>query len=483
VLSYQKEAHVLFDREKELEELNFVLNEPGSHFLTMSGRRRLGKTTLLIEWARMSGEPSIYWIASRVSASQLLRSFSQAVHSQAQPDVTMDPEFEYPTWEMALRQAAELARGRRLIMILDEFPYAVEVEPSLPSVLQNVWDRVMKQTQTYLVLCGSHVGMMEELHSHHAPLFGRIEGNLRLKPLPFSATADFLPAYSLERRIAVHAMLGGVPAYLERFDDRVSLAQNVRRHLFRPTGMFRTDPQYLLHDEVQQPHNYLAVLLAIAAGNHSLGDITKATGLENVTAYLHRLRELYFVRREIPATVPEAKRASSRKGRYDLADPYLRFYYRFIHPHQHLLEQGLHDWLWTLIGEQLPAYVGLYAFEELCREWVLSKARANELPFMPERVGSHWSPEAQIDVVAINWRLKNILLGEAKWTQDRVRRSTVRELIGKSESVVPESGETWTVHYAFFARSGFTEAARAEARRHNALLVDLEKLGKDLGAI
>jgi hypothetical protein len=102
---------------------------------------------------------------------------------------------------------------------------------------------------------------------------------------------------------------------------------------------------------------------------------------------------------------------------------------------------------------------------------------------MPGRVGSHWSPEAQIDVVAINWRLKDILLGEAKWTQDRVRRSTVRELIGKSESVVPESGETWTVHYAFFARSGFTEAARAEARRHNALLVDLEKLGKDLGAI
>jgi uncharacterized protein len=475
------------DRKEELEELNFVLGEPGAHFLTMSGRRRLGKTTLLIEWSRMSGEPTIYWVASRVSASQLLRSFSQAVHSHAHPNVPTDPEFGYPTWEMALRQVAELARDHRLIMILDEFPYAVEVEPSLPSLLQNVWDHVLQRTQVCLVLCGSHVGMMEELHGHQAPLFGRIEGNLRLGPLPFSATADFLPAYSLERRVAVHAMLGGVPAYLERFDDKISLARNVRRHLFRPTGMFRTDPQYLLHDEVQQPHNYLAVLLAIAAGNHTQSDITKATGLGSITPYLHRLRELHFVKREIPATVPEAKRASSRKGRYDLADPYLRFYYRFIHPNQHLLEQGLHDWLWALIGEQLPSYVGLYAFEELCREWVLVKAQAadsaGQLPFMPERVGRHWSPEAQIDVLAINWRLKSVLLGEAKWTQDRVRRSTVRDLIGKTERVIPDTGEQWNVHYAFFARSGFTEAAIAEAHQHNALLVDLEKLGEDLGAL
>jgi AAA+ ATPase superfamily predicted ATPase len=473
---------MLFDRERELEELDFVLHEPGAHFLTVSGRRRLGKTTLLVEWSRTSGVPTIYWIASRVSTVQLLRSFSQATYGHAHPDVPTDPDFSYPTWEMALRQVAELAHSQRFTVILDEFPYAVEVEPALPSVLQNVWDQALKQTQVYLILCGSHVGMMEGLHAHQAPLFGRIAGHLRLGPLPFSATVDFLPAYALDRRVAVYAMLGGVPAYLERFSAQSSLADNVRRHLFRPTGMFRTDPQYLLHDEVQQPHNYLAVLLAIAAGNHTQSDIIKATGLENITAYLHRLQELHFVRREIPATVPEAKRATSRKGRYDLADPYLRFYYRFIHPNQHLLEQGLYDRLWTLVSEQLPSYVGLYAFEELCREWVLVKARANELPFMPERVGSHWSPEAQIDVVAINWRLKNILLGEAKWTQDRVRRSTVRELVDKTEAVVPDGGEGWTVHYVFFARSGFTEAAEAEARQYGASLVNLEALGRDLGA-
>jgi AAA+ ATPase superfamily predicted ATPase len=474
---------MLFDREKELQELDFLIHEPGAHLLSVSGRRRLGKTTLLVEWAKRSGLPTIYWVASRASTAQSLRSFSQAVYRQAHPEVPTDPAFGYPTWEMAFHQAAELAQEGRLVLILDEFPYAVEVDAALPSILQNIWDHALKGTQIYLVLCGSHVGMMERLHAHQAPLFGRITGHLRLGPMPFSATGDFLPSYSLDSRVAVYAMLGGVPAYLERFDDSVSLSDNVRRHLFRPTGMFRTDPQYLLHDEVQQPHNYLAILLAIAAGNHTLGEISKAAGLEHITSYLGRLQELYFVKREVPVTVPVTRQATSRRGRYDLADPYLRFYYRFIHPNQHLLEQGLHDWLWTLIGEQLPSYVGLYAFEALCREWLLARARAGELSFVPERVGSHWSSDAQVDVVAINWRQKCILLGEAKWMREPLRRGTVRELVDKMPKVVPEEGQGWTVSYAFFSRSGFTEAAAAEARRVDALLVDLDELGRGLGAV
>jgi AAA+ ATPase superfamily predicted ATPase len=471
---------MLFDREAELEELDFVLKESGSHFLMVSGRRRLGKTTLLVEWAQRASAPAIYWVASRVSAAQLLRSFSQAVYNHLHPDMQADANFSYPTWEMALRQLAEPAGQGRLIVILDEFSYAVEVEPSLPSVLQNIWDHTLQQTEILLVICGSHIGMMRKLQIHQAPLFGRITGQLQLQPLPFSAVSAFLPDYSLEHRVAVYAMLGGVPGYLERFSDQISLADNVRRHLFRPTGMFRTEPQFLLQDELSQPHNYLAVLLAIAAGNHTQGDISRATGLEHVTAYLARLQELHFVRRELPVTVPDRERMKSRRGRYDLADAYMRFYYRFIHPNQHLLEQLLHDWLWQLISEQLRAFIGAHAFEELCREWILVKARAGDLPFLPERVGSHWAPDAQIDVVAINWRLKQILLGEAKWTGNTLNRKIVRDLMAKRTLVVPEPEEDWQVHYAFFSRSGFTDAAVQEARQHDAILVDLENLGQVL---
>lgn len=469
---------MLIDRETEVEELNFVLAEKGAHLLTVSGRRRLGKTTLLVEWAKMSGRPHLYWVANRVSQTHLLRSFSQQVYRLEHSEQEPDEVFTYPSWEMALRQLTAVAQNERIIVILDEFPYAAEVEPALPSILQNVWDHHLKQTELMMVLCGSHIGMMERLQAHQAPLFGRISGHLRLKPLPFHALHEFLPSYSLDQRVAVYAMLGGVPAYLERFDDDKSLADNVRRHLFRPTGLFRTDPLYLLHDELQQPHNYLSVLLAIAEGHHTHQAIHKATGLEHITSYLGKLQELHFVERDLPVTVPEAKRHASRKGRYDFADAYLRFYYRFIYTKQHLLEQKLHDWLWRLIGEQLPSYVGLHGFEPLCRQWMVVQAQRGSAPFMPERIGSHWSASAQVDVVAINWREKQILLGEAKWTQEPIRRTIITQLIAKTKKVVPE-GE-WTVHYAFFSRNGFTDAAVLEAKTINATLIDLEQLGRDL---
>ena len=190
------------------------------------------------------------------------------------------------------------------------------------------------------------------------------------------------------------------------------------------------------------------------------------------------MEKLRLVERRLPATIPPERRQISRTSRYHLADPYLRFYYRFIAPNLNLVEQDLAGLLWDRIAEQFRAFVGMTAFEDLCREWTLARARAGQLPFPPEIVGSHWSRVAQVDVVAINWREKAILLGECKWGVDVVRRPVVRELVEKTALVVP--GRDWQVHYAFFARAGFTEAARSEGEAVNAQLVDLAALDADL---
>ena len=121
--------------------------------------------------------------------------------------------------------------------------------------------------------------------------------------------------------------------------------------------------------------------------------------------------------------VPEAKRTTSRLGRYVLADNYLCFYFRFIRRHVGLLEQELHDRLWDLIGEELRAFIGATASGDLSREWVLAKARAGRLPFLPEGVGSHWGKGVQVDVAAVNWREHTILLGECRWGTEAVGRS------------------------------------------------------------
>jgi AAA+ ATPase superfamily predicted ATPase len=157
----------------------------------------------------------------------------------------------------------------------------------------------------------------------------------------------------------------------------------------------------------------------------------------------------------------------------------LRFYFRFIAPNLSLIEQELTLLLWERIGEQFRAFIGMTAFEDLCREWTLAQARTEQLSFLPEIVGSHWSQDAQVDVVALNWQDKAILLGECKWGAEAVGRAVVRELVGKTPLVVP--GDDWQVQYVFFARAGFTDAARAEAEAIGAQLVDLPRLDADLG--
>ena len=473
-------------RQRELAELRDLAAEPGPQFLILYGRRRVGKTTLLLHWARESDLPFVYWVANRLSPALQLRSFSQALYNAAHPDTPADAGFTYPTWEMALQQAAQLAADRQLILILDEFPYVAEAEPGLPSVVQNVWDHRFKLTRIFLVLAGSHIGMMTRLLHYHAPLYGRFTGHLHLKPLPFAATAEFLPRYTAAERVAVYAILGGIPAYLERFDDAVSLADNVRRLIFRPTGIFRVDPLFLLQDQVREPRNYLSILYAIGEGWHTLGEIATAAGLpkQNTSTYLGRLADLYLVERRTPVTLHSERRKRSRQGRWHLRDPYLRFYFRFVVPNQRALELELMDAVWADISAQLRAFIGMTVFEELCREWVLVQARSGQLAFAPEDVGSHWAADAQVDVVALSWREKAILLGECKWGVERVGRALIRELIEEKTprvlATLPDQGAEWTVHHAFFARAGFTEAAQAEAEEHQIKLVSLEQLDQAL---
>jgi AAA+ ATPase superfamily predicted ATPase len=469
------------DREIELGELETLLTRPGAQFAVVYGRRRVGKTTLLLEWARRSQVPYVYWVAARQSSALLLRSFSQAIYNHAHPDTPADSAFTYPTWEMALREAATLSERGRLILIMDEFPYAAQSEGALPSLLQNAWDHAFKPTRTVLVLAGSLVGMMIDLLGYHAPLYGRMTAQLDLKPLPFRALAQFYPRYPAAERVAVYAILGGIPAYLETFDDRMSLAQNVRERLFSVSSIFQNEALFLLQDEVREVTSYLAVIRAIGEGAHTLDEIAKTCGLakNHVSTYLSRLQDLTFVRREVPVTVRPGRRTTS--GRYVLADAYLRFYFRFIAPNQALLEQGLLNRVWERIAEELRAFVGMTAFEEICRTWTLEQAATGHLPFLPDAVGRHWAADCEVDVVAINWRQRQILLGECKWGTSHVGRSVIRTLIEeKTPRVLARLEGEWHTHYAFFARTGFTEAAQQEAAKSRASTVDLAQLDGDL---
>lgn len=468
------------DRQRELQELNGLLERSGAQFVTVYGRRRVGKTTLLLHWVRQANRPYIYWVARRETADASRQGLARALWRWAYPDAEPPEPPRFDSWALLFEQMARMLGDQPLILLWDEFTYTVESDPSLPSHLQAAWDHLLKDKPLILVLAGSHIGMMVDLLNYQAPLYGRTTGQFPVEPLPYAALADFFPGYPAAERVATYAVLGGIPAYLERFDAQQSLSANIRQHLFQRLGLFRSEPSVLISDLVRETRNYEATLRAVATGNHTPSEIARTIGIasSNLVPYLRRLRELGLIERRIPATIPPDQRRTTTRSRYHLRDPYLRFYFRFIEPNLEMIELELTDLLWERIAEQFRAFVGVTAFEDLCREWTLTQARAGALPFMPELVGSHWATDAQVDVVAINWRERAILLGECKWGVKAVGRSVIRELVEKAQRVVP--GEGWRVHYAFFARAGFTDAARAEAESLEASLVDLETLDADL---
>ena len=470
---------MLFDRKAELRELDQLLPHQQSQFLIVYGRRRVGKTTLLLHWAQRTGLPYVYHVSRRTSAEASRQDLAQAVWHWAYPEVEA-PVFS--GWDALFRQMARLIGEQPFILIWDEFPYAVEADKSLSSYLQAAWDHQFKNKHITLILAGSHIGMMVDQMQYNAPLYGRFSGQLPIDALPFGALQDFFPRYGAGERVAVYATLGGVPAYLERFNPQLDFSANVRSQLFQKIGLFRSEPIVLLSDLVRDARPYEAVLRAIAAGKHTASEIALEAdlGVNNLPPYLKRLQEMHFIERRIPAMTPPAQRETTNKARYHLRDPYLRFYYRFIEPGLPMIEQELVVTLWDQISGQFRSFVGATAFEDLCREWVLAQARMRRLPFSPEVVGSHWAADVQVDVAAVNWRQKALLLGECKWGAEAMGRAVIAELYAKTDKVVP--GKDWTVYYAFFARAGFTAAACEEAALRNALLIDLDRLDQDLRA-
>lgn len=467
-------------REMELALLDDLYQRPGAQFLILYGRRRIGKTFLVTHWGRGIKEPYLYWMASQTSATNQLRNFSQALFQFLNPETAGTPTFSYPTWDAAFAEVARLAADRRVVIVLDEFTYVMQADPEAPSLVQKAWDHHLKDSQVFLILMGSLAGIIQRtVLDYQSPLYGRATARLKLQPLSFGALASMLPNYTSEQRVVVYAITGGVPAYIELFDDRLNILQNLQQRIVTPTNVMLTDAVFLLHEQLDDPRNYVAVLEAIAAGYHRLTDIATMAGIDrsNITKYLAVLRELGYVERLVPATVRRPDQ--SRKGRYVIIDPYLRFYHRFLAPHLTAIEQGRIRQATSLLYDHLLDFIGTHTFEELSRDWVNVTAEMDELAFLPERTGSFWSRQAQVGVLAINWRTKDILLGECKWGQKAAGRGEIKALVDKTEKVLPDRF-SWHIHYAFFTRNDFTPAAKELAHKYNARLVTLAQIEADM---
>ena len=448
-------------RQRELNVLQREWQSDRARMLILYGRRRVGKTRLVTHWIETFNPRALYWVAEPTSSKDQLRSFSQALFNFESNSAVPD-DFSYSTWGQAFEQAARLAKQDRMALILDEFTYLMALEQGIAGILQNAWDHHLQRSNIFLIISGSHVGMMERgVLSYQAPLYGRATSRLLLQPLPFKATKSFFPKYRPDERVALYAIFGGVPAYWEQFNPGISLDKNIRENLLGGANLLQDEPRLLLQDFVSEIHNYAAILRAIAQGYRTPREIASSSGLNDrhISMYLSTLIGTGFVERRIPIT----KQASSRLGRHHITDPFLRFYYRFLSRRQSQLALGVDDQTLTEIKKHLVDFIGTHTWEELCREWLLRATSQKVLPFLPDQVGSSWNREAQIDVAGINFMDKTLILGECKWDRHPMDLDVLRKLIEKTEKVLPAEGK-WKVFYLGFARKGWTSSAIQFAR-------------------
>lgn len=441
--------------------LNTLWQSSKATLLILYGRRRVGKTRLLTHWLQSHPQSGLYWVAEPSSALTQIRSFSQALMNFIDPEADIPHDFTFTSWDLAFRQLALHARERRIALFIDEVTYLIDVNPDFVGILQKSWDRWLSNANIMLALSGSQMGLMQRhLLAYDAPLYGRATAQVNLPALPYGATPDYFPNYSATERVMLYSMWGGVPAYWERLDPNKSVMENLRQNILPSHAWMIDESRILLQDFLTDLHNYVGVMRAIADEQQALGEISQRTGLSSSKAsfYLSVLRDTGFVERQIPITL---RGTDSRRGRYFVTDPYLRFFYRFLSANQSKLALGQIQPLIELIQESLPRFIAANTWLELCREWVLRASANGYIPVAVEEVGSEWSGSVTIDVVGLSEVEHSLVLGNCFWRDTPMGVDAIEELLRNTSAIVPKDDATWSVYYVLFSACGWTEEAQA----------------------
>ncbi len=441
---------IFLNRTRELGYLSERYNAERAEIVVLYGRRRVGKSALLFEWSE--GKPCIFFFARRADKTTLLGEFSRAIHAFSGNGPTPE-DFSYPSWGAAFSSIAELASKRRLIVVIDEFPYLVEADPELPTLLQREWDLRLQHTQVFLVLSGSIQSVIrQQVLDPTAPLYRRHTWPFELRPLTLPDLPAFFPRYTAEQLVETFAILGGMPYYLISVDPQVGLLTNIKRHILAPQGSLFAEVRLQLHEELRGDiEDSLAILRAIASGAHRRADIIRMAGL-SVKTTDHRLTALVELGILEHRKAVERIRNTDRWGAYHLRDPFFRFWHQWVLPNEDYLAIGRRqEEVADQIRLALPQIVAP-VWEEVARHHLLVASADRLIPFHFEEIGSWWSRDAQIDVVGVNRTERRVLFGVAKWTREPMTENVLEKLIDRGNLWL--AGDTsWDVHYALFGRA------------------------------
>lgn len=412
------------DREREAVRLDRLIEGETGRFGVLYGRRRCGKSRLLRE--TIPTDRSVYFVGDdRESALQ-----RAGLATEIGRTIEGFDRVTYPDWNALLGRWWNDAPPRS-VLVLDELPSLVARSFELPSVLQKLIDR--NETGTpHLIVAGSSQRMMQGLvMDRSAPLFGRAAEILEIRPLPAGWIETALEIGRAGDAVDAFAVWGGVPRYWELAADHPDLPSAVCSLVLDPLGVLHDEPRRLLLDDLRDTTQAASILSLIGSGCHRLSEIAGRLGkpATSLARPLQRLVEMSLVVRELPFGAP---RRGSKRSLYHIADPFLRYWFRFVEPNRSRLGVRQPESVWREIGSEMRHHVAS-VWEDLARESV-------------PRLGLHggeWGPAArwwgpgldrkplEVDVVAEEVGGNRLLIGEVKWTAPHKADGIRRELVQK----------------------------------------------------
>lgn len=471
--------YMFIGRENELKFLENKYKEKKGQLIILYGRRRVGKTETLKKFCE--DKKHIFYSCRECTDKLQLKNFSEKLFNEEIPAKQYISEFK--DWEQAFKAIVDLPFSGKKLVIIDEFPYMCNENKSIPSILQNLWDNLLKDENVMIVLCGSSMSFIEkELLAEKNALYGRATGIYKMKEMSFYDAIKFFPNYSDEEKIITYSILGGVPHYLRQFDSNMSLEENIKQNILAKGCALYSEVEFLLHQELRETQVYNSIIQAVALGNTKLNDISQKSLVEDnpkTSVYLKNLIELGIVGKEFSIGTSVKEKANNNRGIYRISDNFFRFWYAFAFTNLSSLETDDVDGVYKFsIEPELNKFASL-TFEDICKEYITELQKENALPFRFSKLGRWFGKttirvndeikiaETEIDMLAISSNDNKYLAGECKYKESEFSYSDFLDLSAK----LSDKKENSEFYYALFSKSGFNKQIIAESSKSKEILL------------
>jgi uncharacterized protein len=411
-----------YDRKIEMELLNNNLEQSkkSSCFTVMVGRRRIGKTALLLE--SFKEQKILYLFVSRKNEALLCTQFQDEVEKALGFRIFGTITQFRDLFEQLLIYATK----KHYTLIIDEFQEFDSVNSAIFSDIQNLWDQYKDNAKINFIVCGSIYSMMMKLfEDKKEPLFGRLTSKIVLQPFSVSVIKEILsdhnPNFTPEDLLCMYTLTGGVAKYITLLMEADATTVDKMLHFVtRPDSPFLGEGKDLLVSEFGKEYGtYFSILQLISSGKTTQGEIDSIIG-KNTGAYLVNLEKAYSL---ISKNKPMFSKPETRKTRWSLNDNYLQFWFRFIFPNQSLLEMRKYDLLREYIEKNYIQYSGL-TLEKYFREKIAENERVTD-------IGNYWDNKGQneIDLIALNKLDKTAIIAEIKRNPQKIDRAILEKKV------------------------------------------------------